>query len=145
MSNCSTIVDKSGDLTKTNIIKHTVKKMDDKIEKIDANLNEKISNIHQKFKGILNSKLYETILENKKNIKTCVLERQSNDKDILKINSIIVTYQELCKGLEKRVQLLEGYIIEFKNKEKKQVIKQELKMINEESIQEESIQSEDNL
>lgn len=140
MSNCSTIVDKTGDLSKTNIIKYTVKKMDDKIEKIDANLNKKISNIHQKFKGILNSKLYETILENKKNIKTCVLERQSNDKDILKINSIIVTYQELCKGLEKRVQLLEGYIIEFKNKEKKQVIKQELKMINEESIQ-----SEDNI
>jgi len=145
MSNCSTIIDKSGDLTKTNIIKHTVKKMDDKILLIDSNLNKKISNIHQKFKGELHSKIYQLILENKKNIKTCVLERQSNDKDILKINSIIVTYQELCKGLEKRVQLLEGYVTELKNKQKKQVTEQELKIINEESIysQSESIQADE--
>jgi len=134
MSNCSTIVDKSGDLTKTNIIKHTVKEMDNKIKLIDGSLNKKIAYIHKKFKGQLNSKLYESILENKKNIKTCVLERQSNDKDILKINSIIVSYQELCKGLEKRVQLLESYVTELKNKEKKEVTEQELKIINEESI-----------
>lgn len=134
MSNCSTIVDKSGDLAKTNIIKHKVKEMNDKISKVDGNLNKKIAYIHKKFKGQLNSKLYELILENKKNIKNCVLERQSNDKDILKINSIIVTYQELCKGLEKRVQILEDYVMELKNKDKKEVIEQELKIISE-SIQ----------
>ena len=137
MSNCSRINDKTGDKTKTFIINSSVKNMDKKINECNSDLNNKIANIHKKFKGDLNSKILEMVNKNKKDIKTCVLERQANDKDILKINSVLQSNQELLKQLLNRCEYLEEHINNIKMKQKEDVMKKELESIVEEKEEEE--------
>ena len=135
MSNCSRINDKTGDKTKTFIINSSVKNIDKKINECNSDLNNKIANIHKKFKGQLNSNLLDLIKKNKNDIKTCVLERQKNDKDIDKINAVLKSNQNIIKQLLTRCEYLEENITNLRRKEKEDVIKKELESIVEEEIE----------
>ena len=135
MSNCSRINDKTGDKTKTFIINSSVKNIDKKINECNSDLNNKIANIHKKFKGQLNSNLLDLIKKNKNDIKICVLERQKNDKDIDKINAVLKSNQNIIKQLLTRCEYLEENITNLRRKEKEDVIKKELESIVEEEIE----------
>lgn len=129
MSNCCKINDRTGDKTKTYIITSTVNDMNNKIKKIDTELNIKIANIHKKFKGTLNSKLYEIVKTNKNNIGLCVLERQKNDRDIDSINTILKSNKEIIKQLLKRCEYLEENMVNIRKKEREENNKKQIESI----------------
>lgn len=128
----SKINDKNGDKTKTFIISSSMREVNKKITELNSDLNNKIANIHKKFKGGLNSNLLDLIKKNKNDIKTCVLERQKNDKDIDKINAVLKSNQNIIKQLLTRCEYLEENLTNLRRKEKEEIIKKELESIVEE-------------
>lgn len=129
----SKINDKNGDKTKTFIISSSMREVNKKITELNSDLNNKIANIHKKFKGGLNSNLLDLIKKNKNDIKTCVLERQKNDKDIDKINAVLKSNQNIIKQLLTRCEYLEENLTNLRRKEKEEIIKKELESIVEEN------------
>lgn len=129
----SKINDKNGDKTKTFIISSSMREVNKKITELNSDLNNKIANIHKKFKGGLNSNLLDLIKKNKNDIKTCVLERQKNDKDIDKINAVLKSNQNILKQLLTRCEYLEENLTNLRRKEKEEIIKKELESIVEEN------------
>lgn len=132
----SKINDRTGDKTKTFIINNSMDKVNKKITEISKDLNNKISNINKKIDGKIDSQIYNVVKINKNNIGLCVLERQKNDRDIDKINSILKSNKEMINQLLKRCEYLEENLMNVERHKREQNNKKELERIKEIIVEE---------